>query len=134
MLLLYRSASRSGGCYFGDSKAATDFYKAAEYYHTKPEFHSGGVAVTEELNVAVVHEKEVEAAAVPTAVVNGGPPPPPPPPGNNENDGGGGGDRVMFSDEFMMPPDYLVSSHATDGRDGKAAMCGPGESRSGTGP
>ena len=78
MLLLYRSASRSGGCYFGDSKAATDFYKAAEYYHTKqPEFHhSGGVAVTEELNyVAVVHEKEVEAAAVPTAVVNGGPPP-----------------------------------------------------------
>ena len=117
MLLLYRSASRSGGCYFSDSKAATDFYKAAEYYHTKqPEFHSGGVTVTKELNVAVVHEKEVEAAAVPTAVVNGGPPPPP---GNNENDGGGGGDRVMFSDEFMMPPDYLVSSHATDGRTGK---------------
>ena len=109
MLLLYRSASRSGGCYF-DSKAATDFYKAAEYYHTQPEFH-GGVAVTEELNVAVVHEKEVEAAAVPT-VVNGGPPPP----GNNENGGGGGG--VMFSDEFMMPPDYLVSSLlATRGRE-----------------
>ena len=106
MLLLYRSASRSGGCYF-DSKAATDFYKAAEYYHTQPEFH-GGVAVTEELNVAVV-EKEVEAAAVPT-VVHGGPPPL----GNNENGGGGGGGG-MFSDEFMMPPDYLVSSLATRG-------------------
>ena len=115
MLLLYRSASRSGGCYF-DSKAGADFYKAAEYYHTKPEFHGG--VVTEELNVAVV-EKEVEAAAASTAVVVNGNGAPPPPPGN-------GG--VMFSDEFMMPPDYLVSSHATDGRTGD-----PGESRSRTG-
>ena len=119
MLLLYRSASRSGGCYF-DSKAATDFYKAAEYYHTQPEFHGG--VVTEELNVAVV-EKEVEAAAVPT-VVHGGPPPL----GNNENGGGGGGGG-MFSDEFMMPPDYLVSSLATRARTAKP-LCDPGESRS----
>ena len=38
MLLLYRSASRSGGCYF-DNKAG-DFYKAAEYYSSKVRFNS----------------------------------------------------------------------------------------------
>lgn len=88
MLLLYRSASRSGGCYF-DNKAATDFYKAAEYYNKAAVEYDK--VVTEELNVAVV-EKEVEAAAA--AVVNGTAP---------------GNDGVMFSDEFIMPPDYLVS-------------------------
>ena len=90
MLLLYRSASRSGGCYF-DNKAATDFCKAAEYYHNEAAVAFDNRVVTEELNVAVV-EKEVEAAAA--AVVNGTAP---------------GNDGVMFSDEFIMPPDYLVS-------------------------
>ena len=98
MLLLYRSASRSGGCYFDNKAAATDFYKAAEYYDNKAEVEFDGKVVTEELNVAVV-EKEVEAAAAVASsfVVNGNAP---------------GNDGVMFSDEFMMPPDYLVSYHA----------------------
>jgi hypothetical protein len=60
MLLLYRSASRSGGCYY-----------------EKP--------VTEEMNVAIV-EKEAEAQQ-----------------GQQQY-------LTMNNDEFMMPPDYLVST------------------------
>ena len=92
MLLLYRSASRSGGRYFDNKAAATDFYKAAEYYDNKAAVEFDSKVVTEELNVAVV-EKEVEAAAAAASVVVNG----------------SGNDGVMFSDEFMMPPDYLVS-------------------------
>ena len=99
MLLLYRSASRSGGCYFDSKAAANDFYKAAEYYNNKAAaaVEYDNTVITEELNVSVV-EKEVEAAAAVASVV--------------VNDATPGNDGVMFSDEFIMPPDYLVSHRA----------------------
>ena len=100
MLLLYRSASRSGGCYFDSKAAANDFYKAAEYYNNKAAAAAveyDNTVITEELNVSVV-EKEVEAAAAVASVV--------------VNDATPGNDGVMFSDEFIMPPDYLVSHRA----------------------
>ena len=68
MLLLYRSASRSGG-----------------YYYDRP--------VTEEVNVAIV-EKEIEAAAEAGGYLSS----------NN---------MPNSSDEFMIPPDYLVSPPTT---------------------